>query len=102
MERAVSRIAVVRASQQHYVFVIRATAMARETFFTEGGERGTSVIRLTSDGEGQSGREGRSEKDCRLRCESDEERDTVVDECNEDAAHIFSSSHPTELGTYRV
>lgn len=26
---------------------------------------------------------------CRLRCESDEEDDTVADECDEDTAHIF-------------
>jgi len=56
-----------------------------------GGKRQVSD---TSDNQqrGTIGARKKPKKDCRLRCESDEERDTVVDECNEDTA-------PDEAGT---
>lgn len=62
-----------------------------------GEARRTSPIRLMYPTERDSRSEEEAEKDCRLRRESDEKRDIVADECDEDTAHIFLRRTPMEL-----
>lgn len=66
--------------------------MARDVL--RGEKRDGRLIRLT---ERDSRSEEEAEKDCRLRRESDERRDIVADECNEDTAGIFLRRTPMEL-----